>query len=383
VALEPLDAPAAHTLREGADGLAALSVEDFIGEEGSPYDRPEVAAARRLGLRALEQVDEVSLVAVPDIHIQPFRPPDTQPPPPCAADPCLPAEPAPATLPRPGLEELPPVFSDEQVFRVQAALVRHCEQAADRVALLDPPFTASRDDASRISAVAAWRRRFDTKFAALYYPWLRVVEPVPGLRAVTRDVPPSGHVAGQCARGDLTVGVHKAPANEALAWALDVTAAVDPAAHGLLNPLGVNALRALGGRGVRILGARTLSSDPSWRDLNVRRLLIMIEEALDVSTQWAAFEPNDYGTRAKLRLAISSFLLALWQQGALVGATANEAFFVKCDEENNPPEQRERGWLVAEVGVAPSRPFEFVVVRVGRAQNALEVEEQGLARGVA
>src|SRR5262249_41342643 len=158
-------------------------------------------------------------------------------------------------------------------------------------------------------------------------------------------------------------------------WASDVTVVINDAVHGLLNPAGINVIRPLPGRGIRIFGARTVSSDPDWRFVNVRRLLMMIEKAIDVSMQWAVFEPNDASTRAKLHLVLTSFLLALWQQGALMGAAANEAFFVKCDESNNPASEREQGRLLAAVGVAPSQPFEFVILRVGREHNAFEITE--------
>ena len=198
---------------------------------------------------------------------------------------------------------------------------------------------------------------------------------------MTRDIPPSGHVAGQCARTDIEVGVHKAPANDPLSWVQDVTVVIGDALHAILNPSGINVVRPLSGRGIRIMGARTVSSDPSWRYVNVRRLMMMIEKAIDVATQWAAFEPNDFYTRGKLVLALSSFLIALWQRGALAGKSIEEAFFVKCDETNNPPAERENGRLFADVGVAPSNPFEFIVLRVGRTNNEFEVTEFPLDAG--
>jgi hypothetical protein len=171
-------------------------------------------------------------------------------------------------------------------------------------------------------------------------------------------------------------GVHKAAANAPLSWAQDVTAATGETGHGILNTLGINVVKAFPGRGIRIFGARTVSSDPDWRFVNVRRLLIMIEKAVELSMQWAVFEPNDFMTRAKITLALTSYLTTLWEQGALKGKTAEEAFFVKCNEENNPPRERGNGRLLAEVGVAPSVPFEFVVVRVGRTDNELNITEQ-------
>jgi phage tail sheath protein FI len=201
------------------------------------------------------------------------------------------------------------------------------------------------------------------------------VNPLRSTASLTRDVPASGHVAGQYARTDFQAGVHKAPANSPVEWVEDVTAAVGNEPHSVLNPLGINVIRVLPGRGIRIFGARTVSSDSDWRFVNVRRLLMMIEKSIDLSMQWAAFEPNDALTRSKVRLALTSFLIALWQQGALMGASAQQAFFVKCDDDNNPARERDQGRLLAEVGVAPSQPFEFIVLRVGRTNNEFEISE--------
>lgn len=360
----------------GADGLTLLRGYDFIGEEVSPLDSDAVKRQKQRGLRVLEGVGEVAILAVPDIHIQPTAPPLKSPPPPCVPDPCLPPPPpSPAVRKEPSVGDLPPVFSEAEIYQVHAAMVQQCEKRRDRIALLDPPFAVARDDALGVGAARAWRSRFDSKYAAFYYPWLRVVDPLRA--ALTRDIPPSGHVAGQYARTDLQVGVHKAPANVPLVWTQDLTVAVGDAVQDTLNPMGINAIRPLPGRGIRIFGARTVSSDPDWKFVNVRRLLMMLEKAVYLSIQWAVFEPNDVLTRAKLHLVLSSFLLALWQRGALMGGAANEAFFVKCDEENNPPTERDQGRLLAEVGVAPSQPFEFVILRVGRANNEFEITEVG------
>jgi phage tail sheath protein FI len=375
---EPLTVALDQTiaLTGGADGLTLLGTFDFIGAEVDPLDSDEVKARKTRGLRALEEISEVSILAVPDINIQPKAVPRYSPPPPCIPDPCLPPGPPPLATPRtPAVGDLPPVFSEGEVYQVQSALIAQCEKLRDRIALLDPPFAAARDDKLGVGAVRAWRSRFDSKYAAFYYPWLRVVDPLRSPGSLTRDIPPSGHVAGQYAQTDFQYGVHKAPANAPLVWAQDVTIAVNDAVHGVLNPLGINAIRPLAGHGLRIFGARTVSSDPDWRFVNVRRLLMMIEKAIDVAIQWAVFEPNDTLTRAKLNLVLTSFLLSLWQRGALMGAAANEAFFVKCDDENNLPAEREQGRLLAEVGVAPSRPFEFIILRVGRAHNQFEITE--------
>lgn len=369
-------------LAGGADGLAALSVRDFIGEATSPLDADAVRLERTRGLRALESVDEVAVVAVPDIHVQAQADPEIRPLPACVPDPCLPPPPPGPAPARPrGVGDLPPRFDADAVYRVQAAQLAHCEARRDRVALLDAPFETVRDPRLGATAIRAWRRRFDSSYAALYYPWAKVSDPLRPGDALTRDVPCSGHVAGFIAGTDLKTGVHKAPANGVLAWLQDVTADIDDATHGLLNDERINVLRAYPGRGLRIAGARTLSADRDWRYLNVRRLLLMIEKAIGVSCQWAAFEPNAERTRAKLHLALTSFLLALWQRGALAGKSARSAFFVRCDEGNNPAPQRDLGRLVAEIGVAPAQPFEFVLLRVGRVENQFEVSEAGTARG--
>jgi phage tail sheath protein FI len=377
---DALDKPL--SLRGGRDGLALLRTYDWIGEEISPQDSDVVQARKRRGVRALETVNEISVVAVPDVHVQPRPAPAEPPRPSFKPDPCLPGKTIPAATPSPPPRpEQPPVFTDEQIYRVQATLVARCEALGDRFALLAPPFAAARADQLGIGAVRAWRSRFDSTYAALTYPWLQVTEGDRPASALTRDVPPCGHVAGQYAHTDFAVGVHKAPANEALRWALDVTVPVDDAVHAILNGEGINVIRPLPGRGIRVMGARTVSSDPSWRYVNVRRLLIMIEEAIYLSTQWAAFEPNSGTTRTKLRLSLLGFLLALWRRGALIGETPGEAFYVQCDEGNNPPGERDRGRLWAEVGVAPSQPFEFVVLRVGRTGNEFEVFESSMMKG--
>lgn len=364
------------TLTGGRDGLRLLTARDFTGEEWAPEASDEIKSARRRGFRALGEIDEISVLAVPDILIHAIAPPQYAPLPPCIPNPCLPHASVPTAVPTPSpVIELPPVFDESDVYRVQADLVQHCEQKHDRFALLDPPYDAAHNAALGIAGIRGWRQRFDSKMAALYHPWVRVVDPLRLSRSPTRDVPPSGHVAGQIARTDLAIGVHKAPANAVLEWAQDVTFALGNEPHGILNELGVNVIRALPGRGLRIMGSRTVSSDPSWRYVPVRRLVLMVMKAIDHSTQWAVFEPNDIATRERVRLSLTVYLATLWQQGQLAGASMEEAFFVKCDVENNSEDDRAEGRLVADVGIAPAIPFEFVVVRVWRARNALELSE--------
>jgi phage tail sheath protein FI len=369
-------------LAGGADGLAALSVGDFIGEIAPATASDGLWADGHRGLAVLDAVEEVALLAVPDIHIQPRPVPDHAPAPECVADPCLPAAPQDAPSFPPSSGELPPRFGATAIALVHAAMVEQCERRRDRIALLDPPYDAVTRLTFAMSALREWRQRFDSAFASLYAPWLVVVDPLraaPGRRfagsPLTRAVPPSGHVAGVIAAMDLTRGVHAAPANVPIQWVQGATLPVDDSRHGMLNTLGVNAIRVQPGRGLRVLGARTLSSDPDWLFLNVRRLVSMIEKAIDLSIQWAVFEPNDWRTRAKLALVVGSFLSEWWQRGAFIGATPEEAYYVRCDESNNPPDARARGELLLEVGIAPTVPFEFIVLRIGRDANGFAIRD--------
>jgi uncharacterized protein len=366
-------------LSGGVDALGLLTVSDFVGEDAGPLDDDATWQRKQRGFRALDLVDEVSMVAVPDIQIRPIAPPRRVVPTPCVPDPCLPAPPPAAAIRPASVPDLPPIFNDTQVYQVQATMVARCADLRDRVAILDAPYSASRDDALGAGAILAWRKRFDSKYAALFYPWLSVIDPL-ALTAssgegLTRDIPPCGHVAGQFATTDLNVGVWKAAANSPLVWVQDVTVAVSDTLHGILNSAGVDVVRTLAGRGIRLMGARTVSGDTDWRFVNVVRLLAMIEKAISVATQWAVFEPNDGPTRTKLRLSLNSFLIALWQKGALQGDSAAAAFYVKCDATNNPQVAVDNGQLLAEVGVAPSVPFEFVVLRIGRVDNEFQVTD--------
>ena len=384
--LGPLD-PADLALRPllgGRDGLAALSVADFVGEPWDPGDDILTRTRKRRGLRALEPIGEIALVAVPDIHIQPVAEPPKRPPEVCKPDPCLAQPPEPPAVPRVrSVGDLPPIFSAEQVYQVQQAQLQHCQVLHDRFAVLDPPFDAVREPGLGIGPMRAWRRRFDSDMGALYGPWLVVPDPLRLDATGLRVIPPSGHVTGFIAQTDRRTGVHRAPANGPLAWVQSVSFSIDDALQGILNPEHVNAIRPFAGRGIRIFGARTLSSDPSWRYVSVRRLLLMLEKAIRLGSQWATFEPNHRMTRAKLHLALTSLLLEEWRRGALAGKQAPEAFYVNCSEAQNPPDNRARGMLVAEVGVAPVKPFEFIVVRVGVSDNALEVVEAGAVESVA
>jgi phage tail sheath protein FI len=209
----------------------------------------------------------------------------------------------------------------------------------------------------------------------VYFPWLRVRDVFSGEIV---SVPPSGHVAGIWVRNDSMRGVHKAPANETVRGALDLTQRLTDAEQGVLNQAGVNAIRFFtSAGGIRVWGARTLAIDPEWRYLNVRRLLNMVEESIVQGTNWVVFEPNDRLLWAQLRRDVGAFLTRMWRDGALLGRSPEEAFFVKCDEETNPPEVIDAGQLVVVIGVAPVKPAEFIVFRISQFQGGAETEFQG------
>jgi hypothetical protein len=199
------------------------------------------------------------------------------------------------------------------------------------------------------------------------------------LTGATVPTPPSGHVAGIWARTDTTRGVHKAPANEpVLGGVTGLTYLVTRQEQEVLNPVGVNCIRSFPGSGIRVWGARTLAAEASeWRYLNVRRLMNMLKESIEQGTQWIVFEPNEYSLWATIRLEIGAFLTRVWRDGALLGRTPREAFFVKCDEETNPPEVRDAGQVVTLVGVAPVKPAEFVVFKLSQSMAGAETETVG------
>ncbi|MFD4502784.1 phage tail sheath subtilisin-like domain-containing protein [Streptomyces sp. NPDC058457] len=283
-------------------------------------------SADRTGFGGLEAVDEISMVAVPDLMAAYQR----------------------------GAIDL------EQVKAVQLGLIAHCELMGDRVAVIDPPPSLN------ARQIRVWRQEtagYDSKYAALYYPWIKTFDPSSGQ---SRLIPPSGHVAGVWARNDAERGVHKAPANEVIRGAVDLELQITRGEQDLLNPIGVNCIRAFPGRGIRIWGARTLSSDPAWRYLNIRRYFNYLEESILIGTQWVVFEPNDHNLWARIRRNISAFLVNEWRSGALFGQRPEEAYYVKCDEETNPPESVDVGRVICEIGIAPVKPAEFVIFRLAQ-----------------
>ncbi|MER6736026.1 phage tail sheath family protein [Streptomyces puniciscabiei] len=293
-------------------------------------------ASARTGFAGLESIDEITMVAVPDLM---------------------------------GAYQRGDIDA-EGVRTVQLAVISHCEQMGDRVAVLDSPpgLTAQQ--------VRHWRNEeagYDSRYATLYYPWVRVFDPAAGRNTT---VPPSGHIAGVWARSDAERGVHKAPANEVIRGAVDLEVRLSKGEQDLLNPIGVNCLRAFPGRGIRIWGARTLSSDPAWRYLNVRRLFNYLEESILLGTQWVVFEPNDDRLWSSIRRNVTAFLTEEWRRGALFGRTAEEAFYVKCDRENNPQTSIDQGRVVCEIGVCPVKPAEFVVFRLAQFSDSTSLIDE-------
>lgn len=247
------------------------------------------------------------------------------------------------------------------VQAVQQSIITYCERMKYCFAILDTPPNLMPQEAKQ------WRLEvnYDSSRAAMYYPWIETADRT-GSNGRTRTIPPCGHVAGIFARTDETRGVHKAPANEVLRDVLGLEVQITKGEQDELNPIGVNAIRAFPGRGIRVWGARTLSSDPSWRYINVRRLFSMIEQSIENGTQWVVFEPNDANLWARVERDITAFLKVIWRTGALFGTTPDQAFYVKCDEETNPPELRDLGQMRVEIGMSPVKPAEFVIFSVSQ-----------------
>jgi phage tail sheath protein FI len=290
------------------------------------FDEFKGDISERRGVEGLEVLDDVTMVVVPDLM---------------------------TTMPGEKLDL-------DMVKAVQGMMITHCERMGDRVAILDAPPNLTPQE------VKNWRMNiagFDSSYAAMYYPWIEIMDPITSKPV---KVPPSGHIAGVWARSDSTRGVHKAPANEIVQGALGLGYQTTKGEQDTLNPIGVNCIRAFPGRGIRVWGARTLTSDPAWRYINVRRLFNYVEKSIENGTQWIVFEPNDRMLWGKVRRDVTNFLTMVWRDGALFGASPSEAFYVKCDDELNPPASRDLGRLVVEIGMAPVKPAEFVIFRISQ-----------------
>jgi hypothetical protein len=311
---EPL---AMTRLSGGRDGIEAIAPEDFIGFDMGPGERA--------GLLALAANEEVALLAVPDAMRFYDR------------------EPGPA--------------GEIKAQRVQDQMISICELQKDRFAILDIPQTKD------IEWVRRWRRRTDSSYCAYYWPWLRTS----GEGERLRILPPSGFLAGCYARSDLENGVHQAPANQEIQGAQDVSLRVTEDHLGILNSDSVNTFRIQ--RGVRAWGTRTASSDPEWRYIPVRRLFIMLRRSLEAGFAWISFEPNNQATWDLVMRRTTEFLGSLYSRGMLAGGNQEQAYFVKCDAETNPPEQVDSGMLICEIGVAPVIPAEFIMISLVQTMN--------------
>jgi phage tail sheath protein FI len=236
-------------------------------------------------------------------------------------------------------------------------LISHCEQMRYRVAVID---SVNGHDTGK---VRAYRSTFDSKYAALYYPWIGSVDPLTGKNI---EVPPSGSVCGIYARVDRERGVHKAPANEEIRLASGMEFDINRQQQSILNPLGINCLRYFKSRGYRVWGARTASSDPEWKYINVRRYFAYLEHSIDRGTQWTVFENNAAALWNKVRQSIEDFLFNEWRQGHLAGTRPEEAYSVRCDRSTMTQGDIDNGRLICDIGVAPVRPAEFVILRIAR-----------------
>jgi hypothetical protein len=307
-----------------ASGPVRVTPDEYVGN-----------SADRTGFGGLEAVEEITMVAAPDLM----------------------------ALYQAGVVDM------DGLKAVQLAIIAHCELMGDRVAILDAPPDYNAQQ------VKEWRQDkagYDSKYATLYWPWIKVFDPVAGQATF---VPPSGHISGIWARNDGERGVHKAPANEVVRGAIALELNLTRAEHDQLNPIGVNCVRTFPGRGIRVWGARTLSSDPAWRYLNVRRLFNYIEESILLGTQWVVFEPNDVDLWERVKRTIGAFLVRTWRDGALFGSTPAEAFFVKCDGENNTAETIDAGQLIVDIGIAPVKPAEFVIFRLAQFSGGTSLSE--------
>lgn len=264
-----------------------------------------------------------------------------------------------AIVAAPGLSSFAGIAAD-----VNQKLIGHAEaRRAYRIAVLDPPANLEPGE------IADIKGKIDSTRAALYYPWITVANPLAGTdptQPSQLDLPPSGHVCGIYARTDIQRGVWKAPANETVTGAIDLQRAVAFGEQEKLNPLGVNCIRALPNRGIRVWGARTISSDPEWKYVSVRRYFLYLENSIDRGTQWAVFEPNGEALWTNVRTTISDFLYNEWVNGALLGATPKEAFFVHCDRSTMTQNDLDNGRLICLIGVAAIKPAEFVIFRIGQ-----------------
>lgn len=290
-------------LSGGSDGaVGAIGSAAYLGADNGP--------GKRSGLQAFLENNDVSIMAIPGVVVP----------------------------------------------EVQAALIAFCENKKSCFAILDIPM-----DKKKTNDVAEFRDMFDSTYAAMYHPWLEMFD-VQAKRNVF--FPPSGAMAGIYARTDVDRGVHKAPANEIVRGCIGLSCSYNEGEQDILNPNGVNLIRAFTGRGIRVWGARTISSNGLWKYLNVRRLFIFVEESIKANTNWVVFEPNSEALWGRVTRTIEMFLATCWRDGALAGSTPSEAFFVECGRTTMTQDDIDNGRLICNIGIAPVKPAEFVIFRI-------------------
>jgi uncharacterized protein len=309
-------------LNYGKNGILGLTPADFIGFfKGLDYYK---------GIGVFEAFQDMSLIACPDLTV---------------------------------FQEL--IYKEKEkakaldaMFAVQQAMIDQCERLVNRFAILDCPVL---DNPVHLMK---WGDRFDTKYAAMYYPRIEMINPedMRGLSSIY--IPPSGHIAGSYVDCDTREGIYRAPANKLISGIVGLERIIEKEEYELLYPRGINCMRYVPGKGVKAWGARTLSSDPDWRFINVRRTFSAIRDSLKRGAGWAVFEPNNPGLRKRIIRHVSAFLLDLWRKGYMLGNTPEEGFFVQCDDELNPPENIDKGIIKIEVGLAIARPAEFLIVKL-------------------
>ena len=352
----------------GRDGTAMLTAQDVTGTAGEPPT----------GLALFETATEPAALAVPDIHLPEMPPVERVPDDPEDPDPCaLCPGPMPAPLPAIGvIQEATPGFDPATVQYIQTTLVEHCERQGDRVALLDPPVGPDQDCLDWPDLLR-WRQEFSSSYAACYFPWIDVADPKDRIGRKLRRIPPSGHALGQFARADADPG-RAAPANRPLSWASQLGCQVDDTMHGIMNERGINVIRPWAGRGLRIMGARTLSPDTNLNQLVVRRLLIRLKRAMRRELAWAVFEPANTAFENSVIATLEGLLELEWQAGRLRGGRREDAFRVIVDREASNPDN---GEFVVAIAIAPSLPAEFVLLRLSFTFDAMDLAELSASGG--
>jgi phage tail sheath protein FI len=313
----------AYTLTNGNDGKLPAPIA-YQGREMERADSPLGEVLQSTGLETFVDIDEISIVAAPG-HSFNYKD-----------------------------------LNKGSIDQIVQYLITHCERMRYRVAVLDSP------NEQVLSEVQEFRGKLDSKYAALYYPWIKVIDPMDPDGRSEIFLPPSGFVAGIYARTDVLHGVFKAPANEVILGGIGLELLLNKPQQDILNPLGINCSRFFEGRGFRLWGARTISSDPEWKYISVRRYFAYLEHSIDKGTQWAVFENNSEALWGNVRQTIADFLVNEWHSGALMGTRPEEAFFVRCDRSTMTQNDLDNGRLVCLIGVAVVKPAEFVIFRIGQ-----------------